>query len=106
MFSGRITFRRLRWAGLLAITTSTVINLLSRAFSLKVLHASPNFAPMTIGPVLFWSVLLSFSATVVFGVIGRFARHPVRLFLIVAVCVFLLSFVPDLLLALTNRFVG
>lgn len=100
------TFRRLRWVGLLAMTTSAVVNLSIRAIALALFHLSPRFAPMGIGPVLFWSVLLAFGATVVFGVISRFARRPVRLFLIVAVCIFLLSFVPDLLLAISNRFAG
>jgi hypothetical protein len=52
----------------------------------------PDFQPLTLGPVIVSSIVGALGATIVFAVLGRFARRPIRLFRIIAVVVLLLSF--------------
>ena len=49
---------------------------------------------LTLGPVVAASAIGAIGAAVVFGIIGRFSRRPVRVFRITALVVLLLSLVP------------
>ena len=49
---------------------------------------------LTLGPVVVASAIGAVGAAVVFGIIGRFSRRPVRVFRVTALVVLLLSLVP------------
>ena len=49
---------------------------------------------LTLGPVVIASAIGAVGAAVVFGIIGRFSRRPVRVFRVIALVVLLLSLVP------------
>jgi hypothetical protein len=98
MFSGRVTWRRLWWVGLLAILASWVSNMILRLIGLAVFAISPRFVPMSIFPVTFWTVVTGIGATVVFYLVARFSRSPVPLFIIIAFIVYFLTFYPDYLI--------
>ncbi len=57
-----------------------------------------GFEPLNVGPVALFSVLGAVGATVSYGVVDRFSEAPDRTFVVVAVVVLLLSFVPDVLM--------
>ena len=76
MFSGRVTWSRLWWVGLVAIGASLVVNLLIRAISMAIFKLPTDFTPLSIGPVVFWSVIAGVGAVVVFWLVGRFSRNP------------------------------
>ena len=98
MFQGRITLHRLRWVGPLAVLVSLVVNLLIRAISFDVFKPSSAFAPLGIGPVSFWSIVLGAGAVLVFGLVGRYAHNPGPFFLVIGILVYLAAFIPDLLI--------
>ena len=96
-----ISYARLPWVALLAALAAALANALVYFaasglgfISQSVLLPSPSGeSPLTVAPVAISSVVGTIGAAVVFAVIGLFARHPVRLFRIVATVVLVLSFV-------------
>jgi hypothetical protein len=102
MFQGRVTFHRLRWVGPLAVLISLAVNLLIRGISFAVFKPSAAFTPLGIGPVCFWSIVLGVGAVLVFGLVGRYARNPGPVFLVIGLLVYLVTFLPDLLIIFVN----
>jgi hypothetical protein len=91
-----IAFGRLLWVGPLAAVTAAVTNILVRTISVALFDIAPGFQPLALGPVVVSSIVGALGATIVFAVVGRFARRPIRLFRIIAVVVLLLSFLNPL----------
>ncbi len=95
MFSGRVTWSRLWWVGLIAIGASLVVNLIIRGLAMAIYNLPTDFAPLSIGPVIFWSIVAGSGAVVVFWLVSRFSRNPSRNFLLIAFLVYLATFYPD-----------
>jgi hypothetical protein len=70
---------------------------LVRMISVVLFDIPPDFQPLTLGPVVISSMVGVLGATVVFAIVVRFARRPVRLFRMIAVVVLLLSFLNPIL---------
>jgi hypothetical protein len=102
MFSKRITWRRLWRVGLLTIGVSLVTNLTLRVVGIALFHIPSAFAPLGIGPVVFWTVVMAVGAILVFALIGRFSRNPIPLFTIIAFSVYIVAFYPDYLVLSAN----
>jgi len=102
MLIGRVTWRRLRWVGPLTIVVSLLSNLILRVIGIALFHLSPKFAPLGIGPVVFWSVITGIGAVLVFALVGRFTQNPIPLFLIIAFGVYIATFYPDYLVLFSN----
>jgi len=102
--SERVPLGRLIWVALLAAIAAAVANVLvyfagvaTGAISLSVLFPSAaGESPLTVGMVVVISVVGAVGAAVVFALVGRFSRRPIRTFRIVAAGVLALSFVPPL----------
>lgn len=84
---------RLLRRGLLAAVLATVTNalLLMIASSLFGAVVVPPGEALSLGPVVVASAIGAIGAAVVFGVIGRFSRRPIRVFRATALVVLLLS---------------
>jgi hypothetical protein len=94
-----INLRRLWWGGPLTVLAAIVGVLVVRVLAVAILRPDP--APMALGwgaPIIFTLVLVS-GAVLVFALVGRFAKRPLRTYQTIAQVVLLLSFVPDLLFA-------
>jgi hypothetical protein len=98
----RVSLKRLLWAGPLAILAALAANAVVRAIALAVLDIPADFEPLQTPAFVFLTVAGVLGAVITFAVIGRLARRPVRVFLIVAAVVLLLSFVPDIGLLAAN----
>jgi len=61
---------------------------------------APNLFSLTAGPVAFWTTVGAVGASLVYALVRRLSRRPERSFLIVAIIVLVVSFIPDLLLFL------
>jgi hypothetical protein len=95
----RVRFRALWWVGPLAIVASVVANLLVRALALAIFDISPAFDPLsTPGNTIVLTAVGVLLAVLVFALVGRFSKQPVRTYLIIAVVALLISFVPDIAL--------
>ena len=76
------------FAGLLSLIVNLIILYFARSLA-------PNFGPLSVAPVCFWTILGTIGAGVTFALIRRSSSNPNRIFLIVASIVLLLSFIPD-----------
>lgn len=94
------SFRRIVRIGAIAIVIATLVNLTIRAISTQVFHLSPAFIPLGIGPVLFWSVVTGIGAVLVFAFVARRSSRPVAAYVLIAMSVYVLTFIPDGLLLL------
>lgn len=92
--STRVGANRLIKYGLFAVIAASVVNALFRVIALAVVDIPAAYFPLPLGwgPVLASSAIGAVGATVVYGVITRYATRPNRTFTIVAAVVLVLSF--------------
>ncbi len=90
--SRRIPVSRILRAGLTAAVLAAIVNGVISQVARAVLDAPSGFLPLQLPTVLVSTVAFILVGTVVFLVINRFARRPVRVFQVVAVIALLLSF--------------
>ncbi len=96
----RIVLKKLWWVGPLTIASAVLANTLVRAIALAVLNPDPRFTPLQSPSFLPFTIIGVLGAVIVFALVARFARSPIRTYHIVAFLALLISFVPDLLLLL------
>lgn len=97
---------RLARVGARTVALAVVVNVLIRTVAVSVLGIGEGFEPLGVGPTVFFTVVGVAGAVVVFGLILRFARRPVRLFRRVALAVLLVSLVPDVLMLFSGSMPG
>ncbi len=97
---------RLARVGALTVALAVVVNVVIRTVAVSVLGIGEGFEPLGVGPTVFFTVVGMAGAVVVFGLILRFARRPVRLFRRVALAVLLVSLVPDVLMLFSGSMPG
>ena len=79
-------------AGLYAGVGALVANFVVLYFTKPL---APDFISLSPIPVIFWTVLGTIGATLVYALVRRLSRVPERTFLIVATVVLLISLIPD-----------
>ena len=79
-------------AGLYAGVGALVANFIVLYFTRPL---APDFVALSPIPVIIWTVLGTIGATLVYALVRRLSRTPERTFLIVAIVVLLISFIPD-----------
>lgn len=102
----RIATGRLLKVGALAIVASVVANLLIRIIFVNVLGIGQEFMPLGWGPPIIFTIMGVLGAVIVFAIIARFAKRPMRLFRNIALVVLVLSLVPDIMLLNANSMPG
>jgi hypothetical protein len=102
----RVASGRLLKVGALAIVASVVANLLIRIIFVNVLGIGQEFPPLSWGPPIVFTIMGVLGAILVFAIIARFAKRPIRLFRIIALIVLVLSLLPDLGLLNSNAMPG
>ncbi len=95
---------RIWWAGLLAIVSSVVVNLIIRAIAIPLFNISPGFLPLARpGMVVFLTTVLVGAGVVVYYIVARRSSQPIRTFRTIVIVVLLISYLPDLRLLLSGR---
>jgi hypothetical protein len=102
----QLKIKRLFWAGPLTVVASVVIVRFIRIIGVAILKPDPNFQPLTPGPPTFDSAVAATCAVLVFLANARYSLEPVRDYRALAAKVLLVSFVPDIALALFHGFGG
>ena len=92
-----IQLRKLWWVGPLTILTAVIGVLIIRSIAILILPApyAPGLAMIVIPIIL--TVILCTGAVLVFALVGRFAKNPIRTYLMTASVFLAVSFIPDLL---------
>lgn len=93
--------RRVLWVAPLTIAMSVIAVLVVREIAVRVVHPSPRFEPLTIGPPILDTILGCLGAILVFA-----NMDSVRSYRRVAAVVLVLSFAPDVLLATSHEMGG
>ncbi len=83
---------------LLAAFISTILNLMLLFVGKPLVGLTGPFTPLTLGPVIGWSVIGAVGAGIVFAIIRKYARTPKNTFATTAWIVLILSFIPDVLI--------
>ena len=98
----RVALNRLLWVGPLAILVATIANVVIQQIAVAVLQPDPAFMPLTLMPPIIFTVVGVLGAVIVYALVGRFSRQPARLFQRIALITLLVSFVPDIMMAITG----
>ena len=102
---GEIESPRFLWVAALIIAVSVIAVLAVRAIAVRVLHPSPAFGPLAFGPPIIDTIICVVVAIFVFLKISSYP-NSVRLWRYVAAAALVLSFVPDVLLAMSRAMGG
>jgi hypothetical protein len=100
--SGRLAWSRLLWVAPLSALAAALANGLVYLVGSAVGAIPSDFVisgpgtPLTMGMVVGTTVVPAFLAAVVFALLGRFTRRPVRNFVVVSAVLLVLSFVTPL----------
>jgi len=99
MSTSSIELKKLWWVGPLTVLSAIIGVLIVRTIARMILQ--PPYAPglaMIALPIVL-TLILCAAAVVVFALVGRFARKPVRTYLIISIIFLLISFLPDIAVA-------
>ncbi len=94
--SSSIQFRKLWWVGPLTILSAIIGVLFVRIIARTILP--PPYAPgldILALPIVLTLVLCT-GAVIVFALVGRFAKNPVRTYIIISSIFLVISFLPDI----------
>jgi len=97
---------RLLWAGPLTVLASVTAVCLIRLAAVSILRPREEFMPLTPGPPIFDTVFAVVIAIVVFARIWSDSLEPLREWRSLAAKVLVISFVPDVALAVMHGFGG
>ena len=98
----RVAFNRLLWVGPLTILAAIVANVIIQQIAVAVLRPDPAFIPLTLVAPIVFTLIGVLGAVIVYAVIGRVSRQPIRLFRRVAVVTLVVSLIPDILMLITG----
>jgi hypothetical protein len=96
MSASSIQLKKLWWAGPLTVVAAVAGVLIVRAIAMAILPApyAPGLAMLMLPVIL--TLILCTGAVLVFALVGRFAKNPVRTYLIISAIFLVISFLPDL----------
>lgn len=95
----KLTSKQIVVNGVIAILVAIIANIVARLVLGALVTVPSDFPPMQIPPIVFFTVLYGIGAVLVYWLIVRFASNPQRVWLIVVIIAFVVTALPDLLLA-------
>lgn len=95
----KLTGKQIALNGVIAIAVAVVANVVARFVLGALVTIPPEFPPMQLPAILFFTVLYGIGAVVVYWIINRVAGNPQRVWLIVVIIAFVVTAIPDLVLA-------
>jgi len=96
MTASSIQLKKLWWVGPLTVVAAIIGVLIVRVIAMAILP--PTYAPglaMIAIPIILTLVLCT-GAVIVFALVGRFAKNPIRTYLIISSVFLVVSFLPDI----------
>jgi len=99
MSATTVQLKKLWWAGPLTVLAAIIGVLIVRAVAMLILQ--PPYAPglaMIMLPVML-TLILCTGAVIVYALVGRFAKNPIRTYVIISAVFLVISFLPDIAVA-------
>jgi len=96
MSTSSIQLKKLWWVGPLTVLAAIIGVLIVRAIAMAILP--PPYAPglkMIMIPI-FLTLILCTAAVVVYALVGRFTKNPIRTYIIISSVFLVISFLPDI----------
>lgn len=94
--SRRVQWGRVALAGLAAILAALVVNVLIYFIGQAFVAYNPEFLPLAnVGAPVTFTVFFTAAAALVYALVLRFARNPVRTYTIIAVVALVVTLIPD-----------
>src|SRR5215467_11118969 len=93
----RVAIRKLVWVGPLMIVLAVLVNLVVRLLAVSFFGVSSSFPYLQAHVIMITTVVFLVLAILIFVLIGRVSRHPVRSFRIVGGIALVVSFLNPLL---------
>jgi hypothetical protein len=99
MSPSTVQLKKLWWVGPLTVLAAIIGVLIVRAIAMAILSApyAPGLEMIAIPIIL--TLVLCTGAVLVYALVGRFSKNPVRTFLIISVIFLVISFLPDIAVA-------
>ena len=96
MSTSSIQLKKLWWVGPLTVLAAIIGVLIVRAIARAILPApyAPGLAMIMIPIVL--TLILCTAAVVVYALVGRFTKNPIRTYIIISSVFLVISFLPDI----------
>lgn len=106
-FSGkRVNPARVLWAGPLTLLASAIVVVVIRLIAIHILMPDPDFQPLSPAPPILDTVLFGGAAILVFFRMCSYKLNPIAQYRSLAWKVLIVSFVPDVLVALRHSWGG
>jgi len=96
MSTSSIQLKKLWWVGPLTVLAAIIGVLIVRAIAMAILP--PPYAPglkMIMIPIVL-TLILCTAAVVVYALVGRFTKNPIRTYIIISSVFLVISFLPDI----------
>ena len=96
MNTSSIQLKKLWWVGPLTVLAAIIGVLIVRAIAMAILP--PPYAPglkMIMIPIVL-TLILCTAAVVVYALVGRFTKNPIRTYIIISSVFLVISFLPDI----------
>lgn len=95
--SQRLSYKRIMLAGLIAILGASIANVIVGWIG-QMFVSAPGFMPLTVQNTVIFTAFFLVVATLIYMLVNRFSRNPVRTFTIVSIVGLIVSLLPDVLL--------
>ncbi len=95
----KLTGKQIVVNGLLAMGVALGLNVVARVILGALVTIPADFPPMQLPAIVFFTVLYGIGATAVYWLINRLANNPQRIWLIVVIVGFVVTALPNLMLA-------
>lgn len=92
----RLSNATLLRAGGIAVLAAVVANVAARFLLGAIVQLSPDFMPLTLGPIIAFTLLFTLIGVVVLLVVNRVAANPLKTYNIIAIIAFFVSLIPNL----------
>lgn len=102
----RVNPARLLWAGPLTLLTSVMVVVVIRLIAVRIMMPDPDFQPLSPQPPVLDTVLFGGAAVFVFFRMCSYHFNPIAAYRSLAWKVLIVSFVPDVLVALRHSWGG
>lgn len=90
-----VTPERIWWAGLLGVAASVAANLIVRAIVFTIVALPTEFPPLQPLAIVAFTIFGTAVAAVVFAMVVRFSRTPIRAFRWIALVALIVSLLPN-----------